>query len=147
MAVKIDNSKISGRAGANKPAQSGSAQNGEFRASFKEARLGIFNGTMKELIDEVKARGEKFLRNPEEGLLNSYKESVKLFLNRLKNEFLSLKEEFGAKRDGEQKVFQTVNTAEGEVASLTREALSEGKAINLLASLDDIRGLVLDVIG
>jgi len=79
--------------------------------------------------------------------LNSYKESVKLFLKKLKEEFLSLKEEFGAKKDGEQKVYQTVNTAESEVSALTREALTENKAIELLASLDDIRGLVLDIIG
>ena len=44
-------------------------------------------------------------------------------------------------------MYQTVSVAEGEVAALTREALNEGKAIELLASLDDIRGLVLDVIG
>ena len=147
MPVKIDNRNINSKAGAGRPAPAGAASNGEFRATLKDARLGIFNGTMKELITEVKTRGEKFLRNPDEGLLNSYKESVKLFLNKLKNEFLSLKEEFGAKKDGEQKIFQTVDTADGEVAALTREALSEGKAINLLASLDDIRGMVLDVIG
>ncbi len=147
MPVKIDSRNIGTKAGSGKPVPTGASQNGEFRATLKEARLGLFNGTMKELITEVKARGEKFLRNPEEGLLNSYKESVKLFLNKLKNEFLSLKEEFGAKKDGEHKIFHTVDTAEGEVAALTREALSEGKAINLLASLDDIRGMVLDVIG
>lgn len=147
MAVKIDNRNINTKAGAGKPVPTPANQGSEFRASLKDARLGIFNGSMKELINEVKTRGEKFLRNPEEGLLNSYKESVKLFLNKLKNEFLSLKEEFGAKRDGEQKIYQTVDTADGEVSALTREALSEGKALNLLASLDDIRGLVLDVIG
>lgn len=147
MTVKIDNRTIDTKAGASKPATSSSTRGSDFRASIKDARLEIFNGNMKELIDMVKARGDRFVRAPEEGLLNSYKESVKLFLRKLKDEFLSLKEEFGTKKDGEQKVYQTVNTAESEVSALTREALTEGKAINLLASLDDIRGMVLDVIG
>ncbi|HNX76924.1 MAG TPA: YaaR family protein [Candidatus Rifleibacterium sp.] len=147
MPVKIDNRNIDNRTGSSKPAGSTSSSGEAFRGSLKDAHVAIFNGNMKELIEVVKARGEKFVRNPEEGLLNSYKESVKLFLNKLKEEFLSLKEEFGAKRDGEQKVYQTVQSVESEVNAMTREALSEGKAIDLLASLDDIRGLVLDVIG
>ncbi len=147
MPVKIDNRSIDTKSGAGKPAGTTSSSGGNFRANLKEAHLEVFNGDMKELIGVVKARGEKFIRNPEEGLLNSYKESVKLFLKKIKDEFLSLKEEFGAKRDGEQKVYQTVQSVESEVNALTREALSEGKAIDLLASLDDIRGLVLDVIG
>ncbi len=147
MPVKIDNRNIENRTGSSKPAGLASSGGDSFRASLKDAHVEIFNGNMKELIEVVKTRGEKFVRNPEEGLLNSYKESVKLFLKKLKEEFLSLKEEFGAKRDGEQKVYQTVQSVESEVNAMTREALSEGKAIDLLASLDDIRGLVLDVIG
>ena len=147
MTVKIDNRNINTKAGASKPNVTSNANGSDFRASIKEARLDIFNGNMKELISIVKARGEQFVRSPEEGLLNSYKESVKLFLRKLKDEFLSLKEEFGTKKDGEQKVYQIVNTSESEVSALTREALSEGKAMDLLASLDDIRGLVLDVMG
>ncbi|GAB1351559.1 MAG TPA: DUF327 family protein [Candidatus Rifleibacterium sp.] len=147
MPVKIDNHKIDTRAGASRPTTAGATQGSEFKGVLKEVRLETFNGSMRELIDQVKSRGERFLKSPEEGLLNSYKESVKLFLKKLKEEFLSLKEEFGAKKDGEQKVYQTVSVAEGEVSALTREALNEGKAIELLASLDDIRGLVLDVIG
>ena len=147
MAVKIDNRNINNKPGTGRAATSGATGGDAFKASYKNARVEIFNGTMKELVSEVKQRGEKFLKSPEEGLLNSYKESVKLFLKKLKEEFLSLKEEFGAKKDGEQKVYQTVNTAESEVSALTREALTEHKAIELLASLDDIRGLVLDIIG
>lgn len=147
MPVKLDTRNLNNKAGASRPATAGSTQGGNFKASIREARLEIFNGSMKELIDVVKTRGEQFVRSPEEGLLNSYKESVKLFLRKLREEFLSLKEEFGAKKDGEQKVYQTVDTAENEVSALTREALTEGKAIGLLASLDDIRGLVLDVVG
>lgn len=147
MSVKIDKSGLGAKPGVGKPATSGKTQSGVFMANMKEARLEIFDGDMKELVEIVKARADKFIRSPEEGLLNSYKDSVKMFLKKLKDEFLSLKEEFGDKKDGEQKVYQLVNKAEAEVESLTRETLTESKAVGLLASLDDIRGLVLDIMG
>ena len=68
-------------------------------------------------------------------------------LKKIKEEFLSLKEEFGASRDGEQRIYQLVDNAGGQADEMTKEAFTKDRAINLLASLDDIRGLVLDVIG
>lgn len=147
MPVKIDNRNLNTGTGAGKPVAGGRSSGADFQSSIKNARVEIFDGNMRELIDMVKARGEKFVRSPEEGLLNSYKESVRLFLKKLKDEFLSLKEEFGCKKDGEQKVYQLVDRSESEVSELTREALNGNKAMELLSSLDDIRGLVLDVIG
>lgn len=147
MAVKIDNRNLNPGTGSGRPVSGSRSSGPDFHSSIKGARLEIFNGDMRELIGIVKERGEKFLRSPEEGLLNSYKESIRLFLKKLKDDFLSLKEEFGCKKDGEQKVYQLVETSEAEVANLTREALSSNKAMNLLTSLDDIRGMVLDVMG
>lgn len=147
MPVKINNTNLNTGAKAGKPVSGGRTVGTSFQSSIKGARLEIFDGNMRELINMVKERGEKFVKSPEEGLLNSYKESVRLFLKKLKDEFLSLKEEFGCKRDGEQKVYQLVDRSESEVAELTREALDGNKAMELLTSLDDVRGLVLDVIG
>lgn len=147
MPVKIDNRNLNTGAGAGRPVSGSRSSGADFHNSIKTARVEIFDGNMRELIDMVKECGEKFVRAPEEGLLNSYKESIRLFLRKLKDEFLSLKEEFGCKKDGEQKVYQLVERSESEVAELTREALDGNKAMELLSSLDDIRGLVLDVIG
>ena len=68
--------------------------------------------------------------------------SVKYFLNRIRDEFLALKEEFGASRDGEQRVYQLIENANGEAEALTKEAFTQDKALDLLASLDDIRGFM-----
>ena len=68
-------------------------------------------------------------------------------MQKLAKDFLSLKEEFGAPREGEQKVFQLVNSIESEVESLTKETLTQNRAVGLLSSLDDVRGLVLDIMG
>lgn len=153
MSVKINNSTINNNTSSSgiKSSQStttdGVGQSNSFQSVFKTARLDNFNGSMKELLDIVRARGETFIHSPQEESLNSYRESVKLFLNRIKKEFLSLKEEFGASRDGEQRVYQLIDNAGGQADSLTKEAFTQDKALDLLSSLDDIRGLVLDVIG
>ncbi len=153
MPVKISNTTISNTSSSGvKSSQTTNSASGvggsdSFQSVFKTARLDNFNGTMKELLDIVRTRGTEFIHSPQEESLNSYRESVKLFLNRIKDEFLSLKEEFGASRDGEQRLYQLVETAGGQADSMTKEAFTQDKALDLLASLDDIRGLVLDVIG
>ena len=153
MSVKISNTTINNTSSSGvKSSQTTNSTSGvggsdSFQSVFKTARLDNFNGTMKELLDIVKVRGDAFIHSPQEESLSSYRESVKLFLNRIKDEFLSLKEEFGASRDGEQRVYQLVETAGGQADSMTKEAFTQDKALDLLASLDDIRGLVLDMIG
>ena len=153
MSVKINNSTINNTAssGVKTSPTANSANNvtgsDSFQSVLKTARLDNFNGSMQELIGIVRQRGEQFIHSPQEESLNSYRESVKYFLNKIREEFLSLKEEFGAKRDGEQRVYQLVDKAEGQADSLTKEAFTQDKALDLLSSLDDIRGLVLDVIG
>lgn len=153
MPVKIDNNNINNatssgiRSSQNTSNSSGVVGSNTFQSVFKTARLDNFNGTMQELISIVRQRGEAFIHAPQEESLSSYRESVKYFLNRIREEFLSLKEEFGASRDGEQRVYQLVEKADGQADSLTKEAFTQDKALDLLSSLDDIRGLVLDVIG
>ncbi|MFZ5952627.1 MAG: DUF327 family protein [Candidatus Rifleibacteriota bacterium] len=148
MPVKISNNSIESR---KTPGQklAGASRNEEkpFVGKMKEARVQLLSNDLDELAKIAKSRGEAFFKGPEEGLLNSYKESIRQFLAKLTRDFLSLKEEFGAPHDGEQKVFQLVNSIESEVESLTRETLTQNKSVTLLASLDDVRGLVLDIMG
>lgn len=128
---------------------SGSASNfaSSFASVIKDTSIKAFNGSMQELISIVQANGAKFIKNPDEDNLNSYKNSIKQYLERFKKEFISLKEEFGTKQNGEQKIYQLLNTIEEDVASVTRETLTNSKATELLSSLDDIRGLVIDILG
>jgi uncharacterized protein YaaR (DUF327 family) len=148
MAVKVTNRNIDTQSPAERPAIKVDNSTGtSFSEKVKETRTRLLSDDLDELARIVKERGKTFLKSPEEGLLKSYKESIKQFLKKVANEFLSLKEEFGASQDSEQKVFQLVNSVDSEVESLTKDTLSENRAVGLLASLDDIRGLVLDIMG
>ena len=149
MPIKVDNRQINNSGNSNIKTQATKSEKPavEFNTQLKTAKKSVFDGDLKSLISMVKDLGDKFLRSPDEKLLHSYKDSIKDFLNKISTDFISLREEFGAKQEGEQKVYQLVKTAESEVESLTKETLTESKAVDLLASLDDIRGLVLDILG
>ena len=58
----------------------------------------------------------------------------------------SLKEELGNEKEGQRKVYQLVETLDKEVDALTRETLQKDKALLLLGSLDDLRGLIVDLV-
>jgi hypothetical protein len=117
----------------------------DFSQSLKTARGARVDQDLKELLSSARLLGDRFLKSPDEEKLNRYKDGIRQFLERVKGELFSLRQEMGSAREGQQKVYQLVETVNGEVDSLTRETLQKDKALNLLASLDDIRGLVLDL--
>jgi len=125
---------------------SGKAQEGGFAESVKTARRELLDGDLRKILDQVRARGDQFLRNPTHATLDHYKDGIKQFLQRAKKELFSLKEENGPKKDGQQKVFQLVETVDADVNALTQETLQKDRSLSLLASLDEIRGLVLNVV-
>ncbi len=117
-----------------------------FNASMKQAHRTRLDGELKEILGTIRALGDRFLRSPDEAKLNSYKDGIKGYLKRIATELFSLRQETGSPKDGQQKVYQLVETVDAEIDSLTRETLQKDKALALLASLDEIRGLVLDLI-
>lgn len=124
----------------------GKAQEAGFSDSVKNAQRTLLDGDLRKMLDQIKTRGDQFLRNPTHATLNEYKDGIKQFLQRAKKELFSLKEEHGPKKDGQQKVFQLVETLDADVNALTQETLQKERSLSLLASLDEIRGLVLNVV-
>lgn len=147
MPTKISNRGIESGKTASKNITPGKSEGKAFTSKLKDARVQLLSNDLNELASIVKAKGETFIKAPAEDLLLSYKESIRQFLNKVSKDFFSLKEEFGTQKDGEQKVFQLVNSTSSEVESLTKDTLTQNRAVGLLASLDDIRGLVLDIMG
>ena len=117
-----------------------------FSESVKTARRSLVDGELKGMLDQTRRLGDVFLKSPDESKMNSYKQAIKEFLERAGKELFSLKQEMGNASQGQQKVYQLIETVDREVDSLTRETLQKDKALLLLGSLDDIRGLVLDLI-
>jgi len=130
-----------GSRGAGGTAASGAS----FADSVKTARRELLDGDLRELLDKTRALGERFFRSPDESKLNAYKSGIREFLEKVRGEMFNLKEEKGGFQEGRQKIFQLVEVVQTDVDALTRETLQKDKALTLLASLDEIRGLVINV--
>ncbi len=122
------------------------AEESSFAGNLKEARRNLVDGDLKKILDDVRALGERFFRSPTEETLGNYKKRMQQFLDRVSKEMFSLRQESGSPKDGQQKVYQLVETVNSEIDSLTRDTLQKDRSLKLLASLDDIRGMVLDLI-
>lgn len=117
-----------------------------FTTSLKAARKTILEGNLGELIGKIRALGKKFLQSPSTDTLDEYRDGIGQFLERVSKELFALKQEFGMAKEGQQKVYQLVETVDRELETLTRDTLREEQALRLLGSLDEIRGLVLDIL-
>ena len=117
-----------------------------FAETLKQASVLQVDGELKEILSKVRALGDRFFKSPDEERLDDYKNGIKQFLQRVGKEMFSLRQETGSPKDGQQKVYQLVETVNSEIDSMTRQTLQQDKALKLLACLDDIRGLVIDLI-
>ncbi len=117
-----------------------------FSSSLKTARRHVLEGNLSELLGKIRALGKKFLQSPSNDTLEEYRDGVGQFLERVSKELFSLKQELGLEKDGQQKAYQLVETVNRELETLTRDTLREEQALRLLGSLDEIRGLVLDLL-
>lgn len=120
--------------------------NQNFSQTISKIYAQKLDGELKEVINKIKIIGQTFFRSPSEKTLNEFKYAIKYFLKRVSKELFMLKEELGAKKEGKQKVYQLIEILDHETNKLTRETFLTDKAIILLSSLDEIRGLVIDLI-
>ncbi|MBI3037619.1 YaaR family protein [bacterium] len=117
-----------------------------FVSAFQNVKFRALEGDLKELLNQVRALGDSFFRSPTESGLEEYKDGIRQFLERISKELFSLHEETSMQNPNRQKIFQLVDTVNLEIDTLTRDTLQKDKALQLLGSLDDIRGLVMDAI-
>lgn len=146
MKVKSNEPTTSGLPRSPVPAGGGEKTQAVFGTALRTARREALDGDFQTLLAEVRARGKRFLDRPDENTLETYKDGVRQFLKKVATEVFALKEDAGRPQDGQQKIYQLVETVREDLDSLTRSTLQQDKALGLLASLDDIRGLVLDLV-
>ncbi len=78
--------------------------------------------------------------------LKKYKDLIQKFLDYAVNKMYQMREEHGWDRRGRHKVYSLVETVNQEMENLTKMLLSEQKdKITILAKVDEIRGLLIDI--
>lgn len=104
------------------------------------------NLELDKLIDRVDEVGKRFANNPDIQNLQEYKSLIKAFLDTMIQKMYKIKEKMGHRSWVKQKVFITVEKINEKLEQLTKFVLEkQNENINLLATLDEIRGLLVDL--
>ncbi len=104
------------------------------------------NLELDKLVEEIDTVGRRFGKKPDIENLTEYKSLIKAFLDTVLDKILKVKEKMGHRSWVKQKVYITVEKINEKLEQLTSHVLNKEKEnINLLATLDEIRGLLVDL--
>ncbi len=105
------------------------------------------NEELNTILADLDKEGKNFSKNPNMETLKKYKTLVKSFMDTVINKMYKLKEEYKYRYKTKQKqIFIIVETINKKLEKLTNFVIDKEKEnINLLSTLDEIRGLLLDL--
>jgi uncharacterized protein YaaR (DUF327 family) len=97
------------------------------------------------LVDEISRQGERFSKNPTFQELKTYKSLIMAFLKHVTAHMYSTEHHTGGSRM-KQKIYTVTKIIDERLDALSKLVLSQQeKNIDLLATLDEIRGLLVDL--
>jgi len=117
-----------------------------FQSKLRQIEGRNVEDRIQELVEQVTKQGEKLGKKVDIRELKVYKKLITEFLNEAVNNSQKFSKESFLDRRGRHKVYATVKKINSELDKLTDEVLKvECDNIKVLGSLDDIRGLILDL--
>lgn len=133
-----------GRVGAKK-GSSASAQEVQKKSLFGQV-LSATEDTTRENLDvlmkAVDEHASAFLRDPNERNMIQYTDSVRHFVRKAMNNAFSVEKMF----DRHNRLYTIVREVDEKMARMTDEIISgQGKAIEMAARIQEIRGVLLDM--
>ncbi|MGI5912678.1 MAG: YaaR family protein [Syntrophomonadaceae bacterium] len=116
-----------------------------FEQEFIRRRYLESQQRMQEMLKEIDRLNQKLTKSLTIDDLMGYKKMVKLFLSEAISSAYSIKMERGRNRRG-RSILITVKTIDKEVEQLVQDFINKcKKPVEVLASLDKIRGMLVDL--
>lgn len=123
----------------------GSAQAAEKSGGFQQvfsAGAAQIKENLDTLMGQVDQLGAELLENPTERTLVQYTQAVRNFIRKAQGQSLSVERNF----DRHNRLYTLVREVDQNLASLTDQILiKQGKALEMAARLQEIRGILLDM--
>jgi len=105
-----------------------------------------WKGNLEALLKQLDELGQRLVNSYSIYDLKSYKDTLRNFLNETYGKAYKIKEETAWSKRGKTKVYQLIEKINGELEELSNLILSKQKdQMKLLAKLDQIRGLMIDL--
>ncbi|MEG0296632.1 MAG: DUF327 family protein [Clostridium sp.] len=116
---------------------------GDFSQSFNKERQRKNEEELKNMIDDIKKRGNRLIITKMYADVVSYKKMIKEYLESI------LKYMYDTKKDisfWQTQYFVTVETVDARLEELTAALLGDEKEnLNIAATIDEIQGLIVDI--
>lgn len=123
------------------------APRGAFNTSLNKVSMQNHEVKIANLVDQISNQAEKLAGKVDIGELKMYKRLVSEFLDEAVNNSHKFMKENKLDRRGRNRVYAIIKRINGDLEDLTQEVLKDEKDnLLILQKLDDIRGLVLDII-
>ena len=102
---------------------------------------------LEELLDEVHETGEILVESQSLEIIKRYRRAVRSFLDYVVSNMLAVEEQTSGSNILRRKLFTQVKIIDGRLERLVAEVLqNQGKQLDLLEKIDEIRGLLVDLI-
>jgi uncharacterized protein YaaR (DUF327 family) len=123
-----------------------SSRGASFQSQFSRKQDQAAEEYVKQMLEGIDAQGEKLKERMDVGDLKVYKQLISEFLYEAVNNSHVFLKESKLDRRGRHKVWAIIKKVNEELDNLTKEVLRKEKDnIQILKSMDDIRGLLLDI--
>jgi uncharacterized protein YaaR (DUF327 family) len=151
MDLKIDRQNISQKNITTRGTTESNKVVGENSTTFdshlqKQGSLNL-NESLKKMADDIIKQGERLSQRVDIAELKAYKRMVSEFLNEAVRGFAKFSKENHMDRRGRHRIYTTVKKVNAKLEELTEEILKQEKDnLKIIGRIEDIRGLILDII-
>lgn len=127
--------------------KSGSSQSGQSQASqgFQQVMsvgASQIRDSLDSLMKDVDSCASALLQDPSEAHLTRYTQSVRQFLRKAQGQAYAVSKNF----DRHNRLYTVVREIDSQLADLTDKVLlSQGRALEMAARIQEIRGILLDM--
>ncbi|ADL06810.1 YaaR family protein [Thermosediminibacter oceani] len=116
-----------------------------FQEILRSAREVCAKEQLEGMLASIEEQGRRLVKTMSLADLKKYREMLARFLRQCVESGLDLKEERFFTRYGRQKVLTAVKIVDRKLMELAELILSKSDAVKVLAIVDEIRGLLLDL--
>jgi len=118
-----------------------------FSATLKKMEFQNYEEHIRVLADKIQAQGKKLEKKADIRDLKVYKQLISEFLDEAVSHSHSFTKKSFLDRRGRHRVYAIIKKINDELIELTNEVIkSEQDNLSILKKLDDIRGLILDLL-
>ena len=118
-----------------------------FDSFLNDSQYRSMNEELASMMEDIKRQGERLAKRTNLGELLRYKRMISQFLDISVNKMLKLKRKDYIDGSGRHHIYAVVQKVDQNLEALTQEVLSSQRdQLVVLSYIDDIRGLLMDLI-